>query len=939
MTNPNLLLLVDGHSLAFRAYYALAKSSKGPLRTSTGIPTSICFGFLNSLIQVIESQQPQYVALAFDRPEPSFRHESDSQYKANRQETPEDFLSDILNLQDLLNALNLQIVTSAGYEADDVIGTLAHQAHQQGYGVKILTGDRDLFQLVDNQEQIQVLYLNKNSYSEFNAAAVAEKMGVQPSQIVDYKALSGDASDNISGVRGIGEKTAIKLLQEYTDLADIYGNLDKLPSAIKTKLQAGKDDAEKSYYLAKLALDVPVTFSPETFRLKGFSQQDIKPILEKLELKTFVKKLEKLQVQLGGALEPVLDLAQSEQLSLFDQPVNKPFAITPEIIDTPEKLTRLVGILKGIKTPVAWDTETTALDPRQAKLVGIGCCWGSNPTEIAYIPLHHTTGITLNTQEALDILRPILEGSTYPKVFQNTKFDRSIFYHQGINLDGVVFDTMLASYVLHPELTHNLSDLCDRYLDDITSLSYKDLNIPKNKTIADLDIPTVANYCGMDAYATFNLFAILKAKLAKIPPLNQLFENVEQPLEIVLATMEETGILIDVPYLKEFSQQLEQDLDILEQKAYEAAGETFNLSSPKQLSEILFDKLNLNRKKSRKIKTGYSTDHATLEKLQGDHPLIDYILENRTLAKLKSTYIDALPELVCTTGRIHTDFNQAVTTTGRLSSSNPNLQNIPIRTDFSRKIRQAFLPEPGWLLVAADYSQIELRILAHLSQEPVLIEAYNNHQDVHKVTAQLLFDKKDISPQERNLGKTINFGVIYGMGSQRFARESGFSVEESRKFINKYHQQYSKIFEYLEAMKKQAISKGYVTTILGRRRYFNFVSPALRLLRNQPIESIDLDRLNMSYEDSQLLRGAANAPIQGSSADIIKIAMVKIHEILKSYRAKLLLQVHDELVLEIPPEEQSELQAKIKEVMETSVSLSIPLVVEVKSGHNWMEAK
>ena len=939
MTNPNLLLLVDGHSLAFRAYYALAKSSKGPLRTSTGIPTSICFGFLNSLIQVIESQQPQYVALAFDRPEPSFRHESDSQYKANRQETPEDFLSDILNLQDLLNALNLQIVTSAGYEADDVIGTLAHQAHQQGYGVKILTGDRDLFQLVDNQEQIQVLYLNKNSYTEFNTAAVAEKMGVQPSQIVDYKALSGDASDNISGVRGIGEKTAIKLLQEYTSLADIYGNLDKLPGAIKTKLQAGKDDAEKSYYLAKISLDVPVTFSPETFRLKGFSQRDIKPILEKLELKTFVKKLEKLQVQLGGALEPVLDLAQSEQLSLFDQPVNKPFAIAPEVIDTPEKLTRLVGLLQDIKIPVAWDTETTALDPRQAKLVGIGCCWGSNPTEIAYIPLHHTTGITLNTQEALDILRPILEGSTYPKVFQNTKFDRSIFYHQGINLDGVVFDTMLASYVLHPELTHNLSDLCDRYLDDITSLSYKDLNIPKNKTIADLDIPTVANYCGMDAYATFNLFAILKAKLAKIPPLNQLFENVEQPLEIVLATMEETGILIDVPYLKEFSQQLEQDFDILEQKAYEAAGETFNLSSPKQLSEILFDKLNLNRKKSRKIKTGYSTDHATLEKLQGDHPLIDYILENRTLAKLKSTYIDALPELVCTTGRIHTDFNQAVTTTGRLSSSNPNLQNIPIRTDFSRKIRQAFLPEPGWLLVAADYSQIELRILAHLSQEPVLIEAYNNHQDVHKVTAQLLFDKKDISPQERNLGKTINFGVIYGMGSQRFARESGFSVEESRKFINKYHQQYSKIFEYLEAMKKQAISKGYVTTILGRRRYFNFVSPALRLLRNQPIESIDLDRLNMSYEDSQLLRGAANAPIQGSSADIIKIAMVKIHEILKSYRAKLLLQVHDELVLEIPPEEQSELQAKIKEVMETSVSLSIPLVVEVKSGHNWMEAK
>ena len=499
---------------------------------------------------------------------------------------------------------------------------------------------------------------------------------------------------------------------------------------------------------------------------------------------------------------------------------------------------------------------------------------------------------------------------------------------------------MLASYLINPETTHNLTDLCERYNIGIIAKSYKDLAIPKGQTIANLDIDITAEYCGIDAYTTYCLAFKIKEDLNQFPDLQKLLVEVEQPLERVLADMEITGIALDVKYLQEFSQQLDTDLQNTEQQVYQIAEEEFNLSSPKQLSEILFEKLNLNRKKSRKTKTGYSTNQAVLEKLKGDHPIIDRILEYRTLSKLKSTYVDAIPNLVRKdTQRDHTNFNQATTATGRLSSSNPNLQNIPIRTEFSRQIRKAFLPKKDWLLVAADYSQIELRILAHLSQEPVLVDAYRNSQDVHSVTAQLLFEKEQITSEERRLGKIINFGVIYGMGAQRFSRESGFSKDIGKEFIDKYHQRYSKVFDYLESVKKQAISQGFVTTILGRRRYFNFISDSLKQLRGEPIADIDLDEISYSYQDAQLLRAAANSTIQGSSADIIKIAMVKIHQILQNYQAKLLLQVHDELVFEIPQNEWSDLQGKIQSTMEEAVSLSIPLVVEVNHGNNWMEAK
>ncbi|MGB3651125.1 MAG: DNA polymerase I [Rivularia sp. (in: cyanobacteria)] len=957
--NPTFVL-VDGHSLAFRSYFAFAKGRDGGLRTKTGIPTSVCFGFIKSLLEVMEKQQPEAIAVAFDLGLPTFRHQADDTYKADRPGTPEDFIPDLENLHELLTGLNLPILTAAGFEADDVLGTLAQKASQAGYQVKILTGDRDLFQLVDENKQISVLYLNKEALQrsstgpkEFHSEEVKEKLGVLPTQVVDFKALCGDKSDNIPGVKGIGEKTAVQLLDTYGSLEKVYQSLEEIKGATYKKLEAGKEDAEKSKFLAKIVEDVPLEVDLEECKLKGFEDSELKPILEKLEFSSFLKKIHQLQQKFGGNVEETTQTeVQIEDDDLWfwtakqteESQKQKTSPIKPRIIDTEAKLKELVKILQKFtssETPVAWDTETTDLEPRDAELVGIGCCWGTEADEVAYIPLGHKNGNNLDKNIALDTLRPILESADYPKAFQNTKFDRLVLRCQGIKIAGVIFDSMLASYVLNPDSSHSLSELSQKYL-GLMAKSYLEL-VPKGQTIADISIAEVADYCGMDAYSTFQLVAKLRQELEKIPILSKLLLEVEQPLEAVLADMEYQGIRVDTDYLKELSQQLEIDLAKLEQQVQEIAGEKFNLGSPKQLSQILFDNLGLNKKHSRKIKTGYSTDAATLEKLQEDDEtgIIEAILEHRTLSKLKSTYVDALPALVREdTKRVHTDFNQTATSTGRLSSSNPNLQNIPIRTAFSRQIRKAFIPETGWLIAAADYSQIELRILAHLSQEPVLVEAYNNNQDIHTVTARLVYEKDDITSDERRIAKTINFGVIYGMGSLRFSRSTGIDKNLANEFIKRFYSRYPKVFEFLEGLKKQAISQGYVETILGRRRYVDFTSRNLQQLKNVPPEEIDLSKLkNVGAYDAGLLRAAANAPIQGSSADIIKIATIKMQEELRDYQARLLLQVHDELIFELPPQEWEELQIKIKSVMENALKLSVPLLVEASAGDNWMEAK
>lgn len=956
-----LCLLVDGHSLAFRAFYAHAKGADGGLRTSGGIPTSVCFGFLKSLLQVLETHKPAYLAVAFDLSIPTFRHEADVNYKADRAETPEDFIPDLANLQRILGAMDLPVVTAPGYEADDVLATIARQAVVEGHRVKIVTGDRDLFQLVDSDRQVSVLYFNRNGgTTEMGPAEVEQKLGIKPVQVVDYKALCGDKSDNIPGVRGIGEKTAVKLLAEYETLAGVYANLDSIKGAVQKKLVTGKDDAERSQFLARIEQHVPVEADWRDYRLQGFDFETVRPILQELELGSVLRQLDRLHVSCGGSLAaPVANRDETasqgdaafagDDVSFFSAEETDAYvpveavAIAPQIVDTPEKLAALVAELQthtDPNAPVAWDTETTDLKPRLADLVGIGCCWGEDPRAVAYIPIAHTAGTNLPLETALAALRPILEDAAYPKVLQNAKFDRLVFHYQGITLAGVVFDPMLASYVLNPGGSHNLGDLCTRYAPEIQSQSFKDLGIGRGKTIADLAIDRVAEYCGLDAYATYRLVPLLRAELEQEPDLWALFADIEVPLEPVLAAMEIRGIRIDLDYLANLSEDLAAKLVAIEQSAYAAAGSEFNLNSPKQLSELLFETLGLDRRKSRKTKTGYSTDHATLEKLQGDHGVIDAILEHRTLSKLKSTYVDALPELADpATQRVHTDFNQAVTATGRLSSSNPNLQNIPIRTAFSRQIRKAFLPEPDWTLIAADYSQIELRILAHFSQEPVLVEAYRENRDVHTVTAQLIFDKETVTPEERRLGKTINFGVIYGMGAQRFAREAGVRSAEGKRFIDRYHARYPQVFAYLERCKQEAIARGYVETLCKRRRYFSFAGQSLQSLRGSSPDDIAIDRLRPGRVDAENLRAAANAPIQGSSADIIKIAMTKLHDSLAGYRTRLLLQVHDELVFEVPADELDEMQALLKQTMEGAISLSVPLVVEVNSGPNWMEAK
>ncbi|PSB44700.1 DNA polymerase I, partial [filamentous cyanobacterium Phorm 6] len=786
----------------------------------------------------------------------------------------------------------------------------------------------------------------------------------------------------------------------------------QLKGATKKKLEEGKEAAYHSQRMATIIQEVPLEVNLEDCQLIGFDEAALIPMLEKLEFKTFLTKVKQIQKRFGGAekessaadsvtdltdvrregsaADSVTDLtdvrkkgevtvselpnadnsndfsAASSEISEADelwffsaaetkaaQQENK-LPIKPRIIQTIEQLNELVQLLEthtDKNSPVAWDTETTALEPRDAELVGIGCCWGTGEQDLAYIPTGHKTGKNLDKATVLNALRPILEGENYPKALQNAKFDRLILRCQGVKLAGVCFDTMLASYVLDPEQKHNLDDLSSKYLHKPgKSQKYNEL-VPKGKTIADLSIREVAKYCGMDVHSTFQLVGKLRESLDQADKnapsqksLHRLLLDVEQPLEPILAEMEYCGIRVDSAYLQELSQQLETRLAELEANTYQAAGREFNLGSPKQLSEILLEKIPEQfQKKSRKTKTGYSTDAAVLDKLQGDHPIVDDLLEHRTLSKLKSTYVDALPQLVrADTGRVHTDFNQAATGTGRLSSSNPNLQNIPIRTEFSRQIRKAFLPEEGWLMVSADYSQIELRILAHLSQEPLLIKAYKDNQDVHTLTAKLLFEKEEITPDERRFGKTINFGVVYGMGAIKFGRSMGKSSADGKEFIKRFNERYSKVFEYLEGVKKSAIALGYVTTILGRRRYLTFdKNGSLQRLRGENPQDIHSEQLaRLSRDDAQSLRAAANAPIQGSSADIIKLAMIEVQKILQNYQARMLLQVHDELIFEVPPDEWEELQPKIRTAMQDALpEIRVPLVVDIHAGQNWMETK
>ena len=975
-----LLLLVDGHSLAFRSFYAFSKGGEGGLATKDGRPTSVTYGFLKSLLDIGRSLTPQGVAIAFDTAEPTFRHVADANYKAHRDVAPEVFFQDLEQLQEILREqLQLPLCMAPGYEADDVLGTLANRSAEQGWRVRILSGDRDLFQLVDDRRDIAVLYMGGGPYAKnsgptlIDEEGVVGKLGVMPEKVVDLKALTGDSSDNIPGVRGVGPKTAINLLKENGDLDAIYAALSEveeegpkasrgaIKGALKGKLSSDRDNAYLSRKLAEILVDIPLPEEPR-LPLAAVNAAALSGSLEDLELNSLLRQVNGFTVTFSAAGTAAAPTGGDDD-GAKDGKVRADIVedagaddrnpmLRPQLISTAADLAALMQRLMAITdaaTPVALDTETTALNPFQAELVGIGVCWGDEPEAIAYIPIGHRPAEDLTAEQiqqlplesVLTALAPWLASGDHPKALQNAKYDRLILLRHGLALEGVVIDTLLADYLRDAAAKHGLEVMAEREF-GFSPTAYSDL-VGKKQTFADVAIEPASLYCGMDVHVTRRLALRLRGQLEAMgPQMVQLLMQVEQPLEPVLALMEATGIRIDVPYLAELSSEMGSTLERLEADAKQAAGTDFNLGSPKQLGELLFGTLGLDRRKSRRTKTGFSTDATVLEKLENDHPVVPLVLEHRVLSKLKSTYVDALPQLVeAETGRVHTDFNQAVTATGRLSSSNPNLQNIPVRTEYSRRIRKAFLPQEGWTLISADYSQIELRILTHLSGEDVLQEAYRSGDDVHALTARLLLEKDEISSDERRLGKTINFGVIYGMGAQRFARETGVSQAEAKEFLTKYKQRYPKVFAFLELQERLALSRGYVETILGRRRPFHFDRNGLgRLLGKDPLE-IDLDVARRGGMEAQQLRAAANAPIQGSSADIIKVAMVQLQAALQSQAlpARLLLQVHDELVLEVEPDALEATRNLVVTTMENAVQLSVPLVAETGVGANWMEAK
>ncbi len=975
------LLLVDGHSLAFRSFYAFSKGGEGGLTTKDGFPTSVTYGFLKSLLDNCKSIEPKGVTIAFDTAEPTFRHKEDPNYKANRDVAPDIFFQDLDQLEEILKeSLNLSICKAPGYEADDVLGTLANDAAEKGWSVRILSGDRDLFQLVDDERDIAVLYMGGGPYAKsgspklINEKGVREKLGVNPNKVIDLKALTGDSSDNIPGVKGVGPKTAINLLNENLDLDGVYKSLQELEKegekakrgaikgAVRLKLKADKDNAYLSKKLAEILIKIPI--DPKiNYNLEGINESKLAESLERLELHSLSKQVSTFKAIFSKDGLSKKDLkpsskeiniasnnTENSEVSTLNETKEIP-KIEPKIIDNLEELNNFVSqIMKhtDAKKPIAIDTETTSLNPFKAELVGLGFCFGESLKDIVYIPIGHKNKADdlieinqLKIEEVIFALQDWFSSNENPKTLQNAKYDRLILLRHGIILNGVVIDTLLADYVCDATLKHSLDEIAYREF-GFKPKSFSDV-VKKGEDFSYVDIKSASMYCGMDVYLTRKLAIIYINRLKETSiRLINLLKEVEQPLEQVLAEIESTGIIIDTPYLKDLSLELTKKLNTIEKEVYNIAGNEFNLSSPKQLGELLFEKLDLDRKKSRKTKTGWSTDAAVLEKLESEHPIVKMIIEHRIISKLLNTYVDALPKLIeKETGRVHTDFNQAVTATGRLSSSNPNLQNIPVRTEFSRRIRKAFLPQKDWKLLSADYSQIELRILTHLSGEEVLKNAYLKNEDVHSLTAKILFEKDAIGADERRIGKTINFGVIYGMGAQRFARSTGVSLIEAKYFLSKFKERYPAVFKFLEYQERLALSQGFVETLLGRRRYFHFNKNGLGRLLGTPPNEIDLTTARRAGMEAQQLRAAANAPIQGSSADIIKLAMIQLHSALREtgLAAKILLQVHDELVLEVNPKDLEETKLLVQSTMENAVKLSVPLIVETGVGVNWMEAK
>jgi DNA polymerase I len=897
------LCLIDGSAYIFRAYHAI----RG-LTNSEGMATNALFGYVNMLGKVIADLAPDYVAVIMDSKGPTFRKDMYSEYKANRPPPPEDLKEQFPFVEPLTEALGFPTVRAEGFEADDIIATMAARAGAQKVAVTIVSSDKDLMQLVN--DDVVMFDPMKNRW--FRREEVVEKHGVPPERMVDLLSIMGDSSDNVPGVRGIGAKGAAKLITEYGGLDDILANVENVhpPRAQKALLEFG-DNALMSRELVKLRMDAP---SPEDLHSLAPRDRDL-------------EKLRELYAFLGfrRMLQAVTPSSQSAS-----QDAHHPASVTstprmpePQVVTTAGQLQELARRIAA-KGEVSLDTETTSVRPVKARLVGISAA--TEPGKVFYIPLAHTgegAGNQLQMEQVRDVLSPLLGDPRIKTIGQNFKYDTVVLKNHGFAVEGLGFDTMLASYLLNPgRASHSLDNLGVEFL-GVKLISYKEVTTRGGIQLRFDRVPVAdaARYAGEDAWATL----LLKEKLA--PEVDQqglrsLLEDVELPVSEVLAEMELRGVSVDTARLESMSLEFEGRMGELESQIHHLAGTPFNVNSPKQLGEVLFERLGLPRK--RKTKTGYSTDSKVLDELAHAHPLPAKILEFRTLAKLKSTYVDVLPTLVNeTTGRIHTSFNQAITATGRLSSSDPNLQNIPIRGAEGKKIREAFIPGPGMKYLAADYSQVELRVLAHLSKDKALIRAFNSGEDIHSRTAAEIFHVLPglVTPDMRRVAKTINFGIVYGMSAFRLSRDQKIPMKQAKGFIDAYFARYPGIRQFLDSVVEEGKERGYVETILKRRRYM----PELQARNRQVFESGR--------------RMAINTPVQGGAADIVKLAMLQLHRRLKKegLDAYMVLQVHDELVLELAPSATEGVKAAVKETMENVLKLDVPLKVDVGVGDNWAQ--
>jgi len=952
MSAQKRLFLLDAYALIFRGYYAFIKN---PRINSKGMDTSAIMGFMNSLMDVIKREKPDHLAVAFDKGGSDYRFEMYQEYKAHRDETPEAIKIAVPYIQELLKAMHIPIVEKAGFEADDLIGTLAKQAEKEGFQVFMVTPDKDFAQLVSENIFMYKPARMGNDIEIWGIPEVLAKFEIErPDQVIDFLGMMGDAADNIPGLPGVGEKTAKKFLAEFGTLENLLANTHQLKGAIKDKIEANIELGILSKKLATILLDCPVTFDADDYELSKPDVEKTDTLFQELEFRQMKAQFDKLYdsppTPDGGAEEETVKKIVSkktndEQFDLFG--FYEDGESTPSLsgkvgmgLATLENTTHFYQIIQGDlpvklllknllnQTSVCFDTETTGIDALNAELVGMSFSFEKGKG--FYVPFPENQE---EAQHLIEKFRPFFENESIEKIGQNIKYDLKILSNYNIQVKGKLFDTMIAHYLINPDMRHNMDILSETYL-KYAPKSIETLIGKKGKnqlSMRDVPLEDVKEYATEDADITFQLKEHFQPILEKVGT-KKLFDEIEIPLVPVLADMEKEGIRLDVEFLKSMSVEMQKEIDAFEQQIYETAGEKFNLASPKQLGDILFDKLKIGGTKQKKTKTGqYATGEEVLSYLANEHQIVRDILEWRQMVKLQSTYIDALPNQVDKkTGRVHTDYMQTVAATGRLSSTNPNLQNIPIRTEKGRLIRKAFIArDENYTLLSADYSQIELRIIAALCGEENMIKAFQNNEDIHKSTAAKVFNVPldEVTKEQRSHAKTVNFGIIYGVSAFGLSNQTNLSRKESAELIEAYYQTYPKLKSFMTSQVDFARENGYVETISGRRRYLKDINSANAIVRGGAE------------------RNAVNAPIQGSAADIIKIAMINIHKKLNEknpdgsgWKSKMLLQVHDELVFDVHNSELEKIQPMIKHEMENAFKMAVPLDVEIGLGKNWLEA-